>query len=256
MLALLTDPQAWIAFLTLTTLELILGIDNIIFIAILVSKLPQEQREIARRIGLFFAMFLRIALLLVLTWIIGLTKPWFTLFGESISGRDLILISGGLFLLWKSTHEIHQTFDNHHHTHKHRASHRRFAAVILQIILIDLVFSLDSIITAIGIVEQVEIMIAAIVVTVSLMILYAGIISRFVAAHPTIKMLALAFLVVIGVILIADGLDHHIPRGYIYFALAFSVGVEILNIRLRLSMHNTHPASPNKKSDAGKSGKL
>jgi len=232
MLELLQQPEAWIAFLTLTALELVLGIDNVIFISILVDKLPAVQREFARRIGLFLAMFMRIGLLFLLSWIVGLTSPLFTLLAQEISGRDLILLSGGLFLLWKSTMEVHQLLEGAE-GHASAAVRATFSAVIVQIIIIDMVFSLDSIITAVGIVDHIEIMIAAVIVSVALMMLFAGAIGRFVSAHPTIKMLALAFLFVIGVVLIADGLGHHVPKGYVYFAMAFSVGVELLNIRLR-----------------------
>ncbi len=232
MIELLSDPQVWIAFLTLTVLELVLGIDNVIFISILVDKLPQERRDLARRVGLFLAMFMRIALLLLLSWIVGMTEPLFSLFRQEISGRDLILISGGLFLLWKSTKEIHQLLEGEK-GEASAATRATFSAVILQITIIDLVFSLDSIITAVGMVDQVEVMIAAVIVSVLLMMAFAGGIGRVVSAHPTIKMLALAFLVVIGVVLIADGFDHHIPKGYVYFAMAFSVAVESLNLRMR-----------------------
>lgn len=232
MLELLTDPQAWIAFATLTALELVLGIDNVIFIAILVDKLPPAQRALGRRLGLFMAMFMRIGLLLVLSWIIGLVAPLFTVLGQEISGRDLILISGGLFLIWKSTGEIHHAMEGA----EGKASSTvktTFGAVILQIMLIDLVFSLDSIITAVGMVDEVAIMIAAVVVSVALMMVFASAIGNFVSAHPTVKMLALSFLVVVGVVLIAEGFDNHVPKGYIYFAMAFSVVVEMLNIRVR-----------------------
>jgi len=232
MIELLVDPQIWIAFLTLTALELVLGIDNIIFISILVDKLPTERRELARRIGLFLAMFMRIGLLFLLSWIVGLTEPLFSLFRKGISGRDLILIAGGLFLLWKSTKEIHQLLEGAA-GEASTAVRDTFAAVIVQITIIDLVFSLDSLITAVGMVDDVGVMIAAVIVSVLLMMAFAGGIGRFVSAHPTVKMLALAFLLVIGVVLIADGFDHHVPKGYIYFAMAFSVCVEMLNIRMR-----------------------
>jgi predicted tellurium resistance membrane protein TerC len=232
MLEFLMDPNIWVAFLTLTALELVLGIDNIIFISILVDKLPREKQEIARRLGLFMAMFMRIGLLLTLAWIVGLTAPFFTVFGQEISGRDIILILGGLFLIWKSTGEIHQALEGEE-GHASSAVKATFTAVILQIMVIDLVFSLDSIITAVGMVDQVEVMIAAVVVSVGLMMLFAGGIGRFVSAHPSIKMLALAFLVVVGVVLLAEGFDYHLPKGYIYFAMAFSLGVEMLNIRMR-----------------------
>jgi predicted tellurium resistance membrane protein TerC len=229
---LLSDPQAWIAFLTLTALELVLGIDNIIFISILVDKLPEARRNLARRIGLALAMFMRIGLLFLLAWIGRLIEPLFTVFRQGISGRDLILIAGGLFLIWKSTQEIHQLLEGEK-GHASADVPATLSAVILQIMIIDMVFSLDSIVTAVGMVDQIEVMIAAVIASVCLMMAFAGGIGRFVSAHPTVKMLALAFLFVIGVVLIADGFDHHVPRGYIYFAMAFSVCVEMLNMRLR-----------------------
>jgi predicted tellurium resistance membrane protein TerC len=232
MIELLTDPQAWIALVTLTGLELVLGIDNIVFITILVDKLPTEQRERARRLGLFMAMFMRIGLLLVLAWIVGLVAPLFSVFGHPISGRDLILIGGGLFLIWKSTGEIHQSLEGEE-GHASSAVKATFTAVILQIMVIDMVFSLDSIITAVGMVDRIEVMIAAVVASVGLMMLFASAIGRFVSDHPTIKMLALSFLVVIGVVLMAEGFGNHVPKGYVYFAMAFSVAVEMLNIRMR-----------------------
>ncbi|HXZ91978.1 MAG TPA: TerC family protein [Burkholderiales bacterium] len=233
MIELLTDPQAWIAFATLTALELVLGIDNIIFISILVDRLPLEQRERARRLGLFGAMFMRVALLLALSWIIGLTAPIVTMLGTEISARDLILIGGGLFLLWKSTLEIHQLLEGEEDRGSKGPGSATFGALIAQIMVIDLVFSLDSIITAVGMVKQIEVMIAAVVVSVGLMMVFAGPIGRFVSRHPTVKMLALSFLVVVGVALVAQGFDHEVPKGYIYFAMAFSVCVEMLNIRMR-----------------------
>jgi predicted tellurium resistance membrane protein TerC len=234
MLELLTDPQIWIAFATLTALELVLGIDNIIFISILVDKLPAARREVARRLGLFMAMFMRIGLLVVLSWIVGLTAPLFTVpvFDQAISGRDLVLILGGLFLLWKSIGEIHESLEGEE-GQASSAVKATFAAVILQIMVIDLVFSLDSIITAVGMVDEVGVMIAAVIASVALMMFFAGPIGRFVSAHPTIKMLALAFLVVVAVVLIAEGFGHHVPKGYVYSAMAFSVVVEMLNMRLR-----------------------
>jgi predicted tellurium resistance membrane protein TerC len=232
MLELLVSPEAWIAFVTLTALELVLGIDNVIFISILVDRLPAARREFARRIGLFLAMFMRIGLLLVLSWLVGLTAPLFTVLRQEISGRDLILILGGLFLLWKSTMEIHQLMEGEE-DEGGSAVQSTFAAVIVQIVIIDIVFSLDSIITAVGMVQQIPVMVAAVVASVGLMMLFAGAIGRFVSAHPTIKMLALSFLFVIGIALIAEGLDQAVPKGYIYFAMAFSVCVEMLNLRLR-----------------------
>jgi len=229
---LLASPEAWIAFATLTALELVLGIDNVIFISILVDKLPRERREFARRVGLFLAMFMRIGLLLVLSWLVGLTEPLFTVARQEISGRDLILIGGGLFLLWKSTVEIHQLMEGEEGETSSKVK-ATFGAVIFQIIVIDLVFSLDSIITAVGMVNEIPIMVAAVIVSVGLMMAFAGAIGRFVSAHPTIKMLALSFLFVVGVALIAEGFDKGVPKGYIYFAMAFSIVVEMLNLRMR-----------------------
>ena len=244
MMDLLTSPEAWIAFATLTALELVLGIDNIIFISILVDKLPKAQQEMARRVGLFMAMFMRIGLLLVLAWIVGLVEPLFTVLGQAISGRDLILILGGLFLVWKSTTEIHGSMEGEE-GHAASAVKATLAAVLLQIMVIDLVFSLDSIITAVGMVDDVRVMIAAVISSVALMMVFAGPIGRFVSAHPTIKVLALSFLVVVGVVLIAEGFDHHVPKGYVYFAMAFSLGVEMLNIRMRKrSAKTVHLHSP------------
>ncbi len=232
MLELLSDPQAWIALATLTALELVLGIDNIVFISILVDKLAVAQREKARRLGLFVAMFVRIGLLLVLSWIIGLTAPLFMVLGQAISGRDLILIAGGLFLLYKATGEIHQSLEGQE-ARSSSAVTATFGAVVLQIMVIDMVFSLDSIITAVGMVDRLEVMLAAVIASVGLMMVFAGAIGRFISEHPTIKVLALSFLVVIGVVLIAEGFGRHVPKGYLYFAMAFSVVVEMLNIRMR-----------------------
>jgi predicted tellurium resistance membrane protein TerC len=244
MLEMLSDPQIWMAFATLTALELVLGIDNIIFISILVDKLPPERREFARKIGLFLAMFMRIGLLLILSWIVGMTAPLFSILGQDISGRDLVLIAGGLFLLWKSVGEIHESFEGSE-GEASKSVKATFTSVILQIMVIDLVFSLDSIITAVGMVDQVQVMIAAVIASVGLMMFFAGPIGRFVSAHPTIKMLALSFLVVVAVVLIAEGLDHHVPKGYIYFAMAFSVMVEMLNIKMRKRSENpVHLHSP------------
>jgi len=241
---LLTDPQAWIAFATLTALELVLGIDNIVFISILVDRLPPARRDLARRIGLGLAMFMRIALLLTIAWIIGLTAPIFSVLGNEISGRDLILLAGGLFLIWKATSEIHELYEGHGADQAPGAAaavHSTFGAVIGQVIVIDLVFSLDSIITAVGMVDDVRVMIAAVIASVGLMMVAAGPIGRFVSRHPTVKMLALAFLIMIGMALVADGLEFHVPKGYIYFAMAFSIAVEMLNLRLRRG-----PARPRK----------
>ncbi|MCD6042587.1 MAG: Integral rane protein TerC family protein [Burkholderiales bacterium] len=231
---LLTDPQAWIAFLTLTALELVLGIDNIVFISILVDRLPPERRDFTRRIGLGLAMFMRIALLLALAWLVGLTAPWFSVLGEEFSGRDVILIAGGVFLLWKATSEIHGLMEGE--AEKERRAASTFAGILAQIAVIDLVFSLDSIITAVGMVDEIPVMIAAVVASVALMLVAAGPIGRFVSRHPTVKMLALSFLIMIGMALVADGFGFHVPKGYIYFAMAFSVAVEMLNLRMRRNL--------------------
>ena len=233
MVELLSDPQVWVAFFTLTALELVLGIDNIIFISILVDKLPKEKREFTRRLGLFLAMFMRIGLLLTLSWIVSMTQPLFTILGQGFSGRDLVLLAGGLFLLWKSVGEIHETFEGADGGGPSAAVKNTFAGIVLQIMVIDLVFSLDSIITAVGMVDQIAVMVAAVIASVGMMMFFAGPIGRFVSEHPTIKMLALSFLVVVAVVLIAEGFGHHVPKGYIYSAMAFSVVVEMLNIRLR-----------------------
>lgn len=229
---LLANPDAWLALGTLTALEIVLGIDNIIFISILAGKLPAHQREKARLLGLGLAMFIRILLLFSLTWLMGLTSPLFSLLGKEISGRDTILISGGLFLLWKSTKEIHDKLEGEEGD---SAIHSRatFGGILSQILLLDIVFSLDSIITALGMASQLTVMVCAVIIAVGFMMFFSGKISAFVERHPTIKMLALSFLMMIGVALIGDGLDMHIPKGYIYFAMAFSMLVEMLNMRLR-----------------------
>lgn len=228
----LSDPQAWLALVTLTVLEIVLGIDNIIFIAILAGKLPAAQQGRARTIGLALAMLTRIALLFSLVWIMQLTRPLFTVLRHEISGRDLILLLGGLFLLAKSTHEIHNKLEGQEGHGQARASNS-FFSVITQIILLDIVFSFDSVITAVGMSNRLGIMITAMVIAVLFMMFFSRFISDFVNRHPTVKMLALSFLLLIGVALIADGLDHHIPKGYIYFAMAFSVFVETLNLKMR-----------------------
>jgi predicted tellurium resistance membrane protein TerC len=228
----IADPNAWIALATLTALEIVLGIDNIIFLSVLVSRLPPARRNVARRLGLALAMITRIVLLLSLTWMMRLTEPLFTLWQE-ISGRDLILIGGGLFLLWKSVHEIHNSLEGEGDDGQPAPKAAGFAGVLVQIALIDIVFSLDSVVTAVGLADQVAVMVLAIVISVAVMMFSARTIGEFVDAHPTIKMLALAFLVLVGVTLIAEGFDAHVPKGYIYFAMAFSIAVEMLNIRMR-----------------------
>jgi predicted tellurium resistance membrane protein TerC len=228
----LLDPQAWIALVTLTALEIVLGIDNIIFISILVGRLPEHQRDRARILGLGLAMLTRLALLLSLTWIMGLTKPLFSVFSYAISGRDLILFGGGLFLLAKSTFEIHGALEGNESAERKSVA-AGLAGVLVQIALLDVVFSLDSVITAIGLAQQLAVMMLAIVLAVLVMMLAAKPVGEFVDRHPTIKMLALSFLVLVGVALIADGMGFHIPRGYIYFAMAYAVGVEMLNLRVR-----------------------
>ncbi len=228
----LTDPQAWIALLTLTSLEIVLGIDNIIFISILAGKLPGELQKKARVLGLLAAMVSRLLLLFSLTWIMRLTKPLFTVYNQEISGRDLILLVGGLFLIAKATHEIHNKLEGAEGESDAKVG-ASFAGVIIQIMVIDIVFSLDSVITAVGMVQDISIMVVAVVVSVGFMLFFSGAISDFVQRHPTVKMLALAFLILIGVNLVAEGLGQHIPKGYTYFAMAFSVLVEMLNLRLR-----------------------
>jgi predicted tellurium resistance membrane protein TerC len=229
----LTDPQVWLAFLTLTALEIVLGIDNIIFISILVGRLPPEQRARGRTIGLSLAMITRILLLLSITWVMSLSSDLFTVAGLGISGRDLILFGGGLFLIAKSTLEIHTGLEGAGEQEREVKGRATFGSVIVQIAIIDIVFSLDSVITAVGMVDQVQVMIAAVIAAVVVMMFLAGPISNFVDRHPTIKMLALSFLILIGVALVGESLEFHIPKGYVYFAMAFSVAVEMLNIQVR-----------------------
>ena len=229
----LTDPNAWIGLLTLTVLEIVLGVDNIIFISILAGKLPEDQRAKARRLGLLGAFFSRLLLLLSIAWVVRLTTPLFSVLGVDVSGRGLILILGGLFLIGKATHEIHDKLEGDEGSDETRRAARSLVAVVAQIMVIDIVFSLDSVITAVGMVDQVAIMVAANVVALGIMLVASGPISRFVDRHPTVKMLALSFLVLIGTNLVAEGIGQHIPKGYTYFAMAFSVAVEMLNIRVR-----------------------
>jgi predicted tellurium resistance membrane protein TerC len=239
----INDPNAWLGLLTLTALEIVLGIDNVIFISILASKLPGAQAERARKLGLLLAMLTRIALLFSISWLTRLTAPLFSVLGQEISGRDLVLIAGGLFLLAKSTYEIHDKLEGGHGHDVKRAA-PSLASVLVQIMLLDVVFSLDSVITAVGMVEQLSVMVIAVVVAVGFMLVFSGAISRFVNEHPTIKILALSFLILIGVLLVAEGFGQHIPKGYVYFAMAFSVGVEMLNMRVRKTAHPVHLHSP------------
>ncbi len=235
----MTTAEGWAALLTLTVLEIVLGIDNIIFIAIVAGKLPTEQRERARRTGLFLAMFIRIALLMSIVWVMSLTRPFVTLFGLELSGRSMILAGGGLFLIFKSTVEIHDNLEGESHERATRQV-ASFAGVIVQILLLDIVFSLDSVITAVGMAEHVSIMIAAIVIAVFTMLFASTTIAEFVERHPTVKMLALAFLLLIGLSLIAEGFGQHVPKGYIYFAMGFSVFVEAINLRMRSKAKDGH----------------
>lgn len=245
------DPNIWIAFLTLSLLELVLGIDNIIFISILSGRLPEKDQPRARFIGLSLALVMRVILLFSLSWVMSLTAPLFTVFGNAISGRDLILVIGGLFLLFKSTHEIHSALEGGD-GESSRKVYSGFSAVIIQITLLDIVFSLDSVITAVGMVNNIWVMIAAVVVSIIAMMLFASSIGGFVQRHPTIKMLALSFLLMIGFSLIVEGLEYHIPKGYIYFAMAFSVMVEFLNIRLRKKSDKVHLHSQFSEEDESK----
>ena len=238
-----SSAEGWIALATLTILEIVLGIDNIVFISILAGKLRLEDRARARKIGLSLAMFIRIALLWSITWVMRLTTPWFVIIGTEISGRDLILIVGGLFLIAKSTHEIHDKLEGEegHGSARVAAS---FVGIIIQILLLDIVFSLDSVITAVGMADDLAVMVLAVVIAVGVMLVSAGTISDFVERHPTVKMLALSFLLLIGVSLIGEGLDQHIPKGYIYFAMAFSVFVEMINLRVRARSKPVHLHQP------------
>jgi len=239
MIELLTSPEAWAALLTLTALEIVLGIDNVIFISVLVSRIPEPHATRARQIGLLLALVFRIVLLSLLVWLIGLTQPVLTVRGLEFSWRDIILIAGGMFLIAKATHEIHSEVEAHEGGQDERSAASAFFWVIMQIIVVDLVFSLDSIITAIGMAQDLEIMVAAVVIACVIMYVSSGPVARFVAEHPTTKMLALAFLVLIGVALMADGFKFHIPRGYIYFAITFSAAVEFFNVLARRNRRKT-----------------
>jgi len=233
-MSILADPQTWISLLTLTVLEVVLGIDNIIFIAILSGKLPKHEQGKARSVGLGLALFARIGLLCSIFWLMQLTKPLLEVAGRAFSGKDLVLIAGGLFLLWKSVHEIHGSLEEPDNR-PHAGGHAKLASVIGQILVIDIVFSLDSVITAVGLVQEVSVMIAAVVIALGIMLFAAKPIGDFVNRHPSVKMLALAFLLMVGLMLVAEGMGQHIPKGYIYFAMAFSFGVEMLNLRARSS---------------------
>ena len=228
----LLNPEVWVAFLTLLALEIVLGIDNVVFISILVDKLPEERQAFARRLGLGLALVMRVLLLLSLSWVIGLTAPLFTVLGQEISGRDLILILGGLFLLGKSTFEIHENLEGEE-GHSSARVKATFGSVLVQIVILDMVFSLDSVITAVGMVDEVSVMIAAVTIAILVMLVSAEAVSGFVNRHPTVKMLALSFLLLIGFALLLEGFDQHVPKGYIYFAMGFSVFVEFLNLRIR-----------------------
>ena len=229
----ISDPNAWVALGTLTVLEIVLGIDNIIFIAVLAEKLPENQRDLARRLGLLFAMGTRIGLLFCIAWMIQLQEPIIDIYTLSLSGRDLILLCGGLFLLWKGTHEIHDVMEGDENEGSVVGRKVGLGSVLFQIVLLDVVFSLDSVITAVGMADILAVMVLAVVLSVIVMLIFSGSVSRFVSEHPTIRVLALAFLLLIGIALVADGLGHHIPKGYIYFAMGFSSFVEALNLRIR-----------------------
>ena len=240
----MSQPESWAALATLTLLETVLGIDNIIFISILAGKLPADRRGRARRLGLLLAMGTRILLLMSLAWILKLTRPLFSVFGQAFSGRDLILVLGGLFLLAKSTFEIHDNLEGEQHTGRARAA-ASFSGVLVQIALLDIVFSLDSVITAVGMANELAVMVLAVMISIAIMLAFAGSIAAFVERHPTVKMLALSFLLLIGMSLVAEGFDVHMPKGYVYFAMGFSVFVEMLNLRLRrgppVKLHRNEP---------------
>ena len=249
MMELLTEPGTWLSLVTLTAMEIVLGIDNVIFISILVDKLPRGQQTSARRLGLSLALILRLGLLFAITWIMGLTAPFFTVIGNEISGRDLILIGGGLFLIAKATREIHENLEVVHAEHKAPSGRSAFGIILVQILALDIVFSLDSVITAVGMAQHISVMVVAMVVAVGVMLAFSGSVAAFVNRHPSMKMLALSFLLLIGVVLVADGMGQHVGKGYIYFAMAFSFGVELLNMRVRgraapVALHNRFDREP------------
>ena len=249
MLELLTEPAAWLSLVTLTAMEIVLGIDNVIFISILVDKLPRGQQSLGRRLGLSLALIFRLGLLFAITWIMRLTAPLFTIAGNEISGRDLILIGGGLFLIWKATKEVHENLEVTHEERKAPTGKSAFGIILVQILALDIVFSLDSVITAVGMAQDIAVMVAAMVIAVGVMLAFSGSVAGFVMRHPSMKILALSFLLLIGVVLVADGLGQHVGKGYIYFAMAFSFGVELLNMRVRskgppVALHNRFDREP------------
>ena len=249
MLELLTEPATWLSLVTLTAMEIVLGIDNVIFISILVDKLPRGQQSLGRRLGLSLALIFRLGLLFAITWIMRLTAPLFTIAGNEISGRDLILIGGGLFLIWKATKEVHENLEVTHEERKVPTGKSAFGIILVQILALDIVFSLDSVITAVGMAQDIAVMVAAMVIAVGVMLAFSGSVAAFVMRHPSMKILALSFLLLIGVVLVADGLGQHVGKGYIYFAMAFSFGVELLNMRVRskgppVALHNRFDREP------------
>jgi predicted tellurium resistance membrane protein TerC len=249
MMDILTEPATWLSLITLTAMEIVLGIDNVIFISILTDKLPPGQQPLARRLGLSLALILRLALLFAITWVMGLTDPLITVVGKEFSGRDLILLGGGLFLIVKATREIHENLEVVHEQQKAPSGGSAFTIILVQILALDIVFSLDSVITAVGMAQHIAVMVIAMVVAVGVMLAFSASIAAFVNRHPSMKMLALSFLLLIGVVLVADGMGQHVGKGYIYFAMAFSFGVELLNMRVRgkpapVSLHNRFDREP------------
>jgi predicted tellurium resistance membrane protein TerC len=246
----LSDPQIWASLLTLTALEIVLGVDNLVFIAILAGRLPPEQRNRARKVGLALALITRLALLASIAWIIGLSQPLFEIFGHPISWRDIILITGGFFLLYKGTHEIHERLEGEASHEAAGSTGSSFAGIVMQIMLLDIVFSLDSVITAVGMANEIWVMMAAVIIAVVIMLAASGPLSSFIERHPTVKMLALSFLLLIGMTLVADGFGFHVPKGYIYAAIGFSIGVEALN-QFAARRHKTRPPGLRPKPEAG-----